>query len=159
MECSICYCSQANCKLACKHLFCSDCIKQWYIKAPIDTQPTCPMCRTNLYFKGMRDKVEEWEEEHRDFVFQKIFEDKLEDLLEEVNCYTMCLLDFITSRLKKIKEYDIYIDQDNVDYFIFNDYNCKKVFKKKEKPSWQNRLKISKHTKKKYLSKKRIGRF
>ena len=61
MECAVCYCNQANCKLICKHSFCRGCVKEWYLSAT--EEPSCPLCRHRLYFKGMYKLVKEWEEE------------------------------------------------------------------------------------------------
>ena len=79
MECAVCYCNQANCKLICKHSFCKSCVKQWYLSAA--EEPSCPMCRHRLYFKGMYKLVREWEEESID--------KKNEEAFAEAFDYTM----------------------------------------------------------------------
>jgi len=60
MECAVCYCNNANCKLICGHSFCHQCVKDWYQKG---AEQTCPMCRHKLYFKGMYKVTPVWEEE------------------------------------------------------------------------------------------------
>ena len=61
MECSVCYENTSTCKLVCGHSFCMSCIKEWYLKSEED--PTCPMCRQRLYFKGMHKQEQQWENE------------------------------------------------------------------------------------------------
>lgn len=81
MECSVCYCSQANCKLICKHSFCRDCVKQWYLNAK-DT-PSCPMCRKRLYFKGMHKFTKEWSEETYEKQNQDAFGEAIDYILSD----------------------------------------------------------------------------
>ena len=59
-ECSVCYCEQATCKLVCNHTFCKACVKTWYQKSE---EPTCPMCRHPMYFKGLHRMLPIWEKE------------------------------------------------------------------------------------------------
>jgi hypothetical protein len=81
MECSVCYCSQANCKLICKHSFCRDCVKQWYLNAK-DT-PSCPMCRKRLYFKGMHKLTKEWSQETYEKQNQDAFGEAIDCILSD----------------------------------------------------------------------------
>ena len=81
MECSVCYCSQANCKLICKHSFCRDCVKQWYLNAK-DT-PSCPMCRKRLYFKGMHKLTKEWSQETYEKQNQDAFGEAIDYILSD----------------------------------------------------------------------------
>lgn len=62
MECPVCYedCHK-TCKLVCGHDVCMSCVKEWWVKS--EGSPTCPMCRQNLYFRGMRHAVPKWIEE------------------------------------------------------------------------------------------------
>ena len=62
MECPVCYedCHK-TCKLVCGHDICMSCVKEWWVKS--EGSPTCPMCRQNLYFRGMRHLVSRWMEE------------------------------------------------------------------------------------------------
>ena len=145
MECPVCYTSEPSCHLLCGHSFCNDCIKQWYIKCPDEIN--CPMCRGPMYFRGINKKIEEWEEEHRENLFQNVFEYLIEELLEDVNMTTMPLLKFISERLQKIRDYDMDLDEDDIDYFIFNDeleyYQTIPCFR--DVFPWMKNLKISKH--------------
>lgn len=64
MECPICYdeCHK-TCKLVCGHSLCMSCVREWWKKSE---EPTCPMCRNNLYFRGMRHTVSRWGDEYED---------------------------------------------------------------------------------------------
>ena len=78
MECSVCYSANSNCNLVCGHAFCTGCIKTWYNKG----NKSCPMCRGNIYFKGMPRK--QWDQDHleekKELIFQKAFDETLEFL-------------------------------------------------------------------------------
>ena len=60
MECPVCYTDKSSCKLVCGHEFCKSCVKTWYYKCE---EPSCPMCRRDMYFKGMNRVVKVWETE------------------------------------------------------------------------------------------------
>ena len=62
MECPVCYddCHK-TCNLVCSHSMCMSCVKQWWVKS--EGSPTCPICRCNLYFRGMRKVVDRWVDE------------------------------------------------------------------------------------------------
>ncbi len=79
MECPVCYCEDACCHLVCGHSFCQGCTKEWWLKS---TEPSCPMCRAPLYFKGMRKVAERWENEKdqqiKETVYSRIFDEILE---------------------------------------------------------------------------------
>ena len=60
MECPVCYTDNSSCKLVCGHEFCKSCVKTWYYKCE---EPSCPMCRRDMYFKGMNRIVKVWENE------------------------------------------------------------------------------------------------
>lgn len=121
-ECPICYCSHATCKLACGHSFCMTCVEAWYIKCPCDTSPTCPMCRKNIHFRGINKKIEVWEEQQQLDRFQTFFEEQFEEMLTHVDTLTMSWISFISERLLKIRDYDVYLSLDAIDYLVFNDY-------------------------------------
>ena len=80
MECAVCYCNQARCKLVCGHSFCKSCVKDWYHASE---DPSCPMCRKRLYFKGMYKVVEEWEQERFDKKNEESFAEVFESLFED----------------------------------------------------------------------------
>ena len=122
MECPICYCSQASRKLACGHSFCMSCVKEWYVKCASNSEPSCPMCRKNIHFRGINSMIEEWENEHREIMFQHVFEERLDQLLEDVDMFTMLFLKHISERFQKIRQYDFYLTEEDIDYLIFNRY-------------------------------------
>ena len=77
MECEVCYCNNANCKLVCGHSFCHVCVKTWYHKGANDG---CPKCRKKLYFKRM--PLKKWKsdavQEKKDAVYNEAFDEILE---------------------------------------------------------------------------------
>jgi hypothetical protein len=80
MECPVCYSDKANCNLVCGHAFCKDCVKTWYYKCD---EPSCPMCRRNLYFKGMHKVVNEWDKERILKKNEEAFNQAFEDIFDE----------------------------------------------------------------------------
>ena len=80
MECSVCYSSTAKCQLVCGHQFCHGCVKEWYQKC--EDCPTCPMCRGNLYFRGMRKHVEKWDKEAEEAHRAHVWEECVETVLD-----------------------------------------------------------------------------
>lgn len=80
MECPVCYCDQATCKLVCNHSFCKSCVKSWYQKSE---DPSCPMCRHKLYFKGMYKLERIWENERIEKMNQEAFNEEFDGIFEE----------------------------------------------------------------------------
>ena len=80
MECPVCYGDKASCNLVCGHAFCKDCVKTWYYKCD---EPSCPMCRRNLYFKGMHKVVDEWDMERAVKKNEDAFNQAFEDIFDE----------------------------------------------------------------------------
>ena len=82
-ECPVCYCNNATCKLVCNHSFCKGCVKTWYFKSE---EPSCPMCRRDMYFKGMHRVVRDWEDERilkkNEDAFDKAFDEIFEETAE-----------------------------------------------------------------------------
>jgi len=81
MECPVCYCNNASCKLVCGHSFCKGCVKTWYFKSD---EPSCPMCRRDMYFKGMHRVSKEWEEERALKKNEDAFNQAFEDIFDEI---------------------------------------------------------------------------
>jgi hypothetical protein len=50
------------------------CVREWWERSP--ESPTCPICRRNLYFRGMRHVVGDWQRE------DSYDEEELTDLCE-----------------------------------------------------------------------------
>lgn len=86
-DCPICYESDALCKFTCGHSFCYKCTKKWYKKG----QPTCPMCRASMCFRGILKKKQKWYEEKREEVYTDLMTQVFDELFEEysdilINC-------------------------------------------------------------------------
>lgn len=79
MECSVCYSAVSNCNLVCGHSFCMSCVKQWYQKG--EQKATCPMCRKNLYFRGM--PIKKWNDEWFENAVNTILENAMDEILVE----------------------------------------------------------------------------
>ena len=84
MECPVCYTNDATRALVCGHSFCNHCVKQWYLKSQ-DTESdcSCPMCRNNLYFKGMYKIVDKWEEQKQQEIKISAFDKCIEQIFED----------------------------------------------------------------------------
>ena len=48
-----------------------------------DSEPSCPMCRNNLYFKGMAKVADKWEEEADEQRWNECYEEAMEETMEE----------------------------------------------------------------------------
>ena len=121
-ECPVCYCSKATRKLTCGHSFCKTCVKEWYVKC--DESPTCPMCRKDLYFKGMEQCIEEWNEEHTDAIFQRIFDEEFENIIDYgTDESAMYWLEILQDRLNEVREfYEEYdLTQDDIEEMLWDD--------------------------------------
>ena len=125
MECEVCYCNNANCKLVCGHSFCHDCVKTWYHKG---ANEGCPMCRKKLYFKRMPLKrwKKEAEEEKKDAIFSEAFDTCVEMILEGDTpswfiMYELSMMETTYNFLKKcddVTEEDLdYVLNESGDYF------------------------------------------
>ena len=96
MECPICYSSKCSCTLACGHSFCHGCVKQWYTST--ENEPSCPMCRKSMYFKGMHRVVDQWEKE----IEEKFLDDIYDSIIE--NCAdSMLLIRFLEKNFNRLK--------------------------------------------------------
>jgi hypothetical protein len=80
MECEVCYSETATCKLVCKHSFCKSCVKSWYQKSE---EPTCPMCRSRLYFKGLYKLKRVWEDEKFEKQNSDYFQETFDEIFED----------------------------------------------------------------------------
>lgn len=81
------------------------------------------MCRKNLYFRGLRQKAEKWNDEHREEVIQKAFNEMIEDLFEEeIDELTLPWLSFLSKRFEEIRNCGWYdLTEDDIDYLMFNE--------------------------------------
>ena len=76
----MCYNDKASCNLVCGHAFCKNCVKTWYYKCD---EPSCPMCRRNLYFKGMHKIVDAWDRERENQKNESAFNSAFEDIFDD----------------------------------------------------------------------------
>jgi len=50
-----------------------------------ESEPTCPMCRSNLYFKGMNKVTEKWEREFEDQKWEDVYTEAVMELGDVTN--------------------------------------------------------------------------
>lgn len=154
MECPICYTNTPDCKYFCGHSFCKTCTKEWFTKC--DDEPSCPMCRKSIYFKGIDKKKDEWEEERIDNMFQRVFAEAVDDILEDDELSTRWILfeiGLIEDRLRKLKDLGEWLtdvaDEDYISYVVSDVFTpivvCKLPPLYYTVPSWIKMLAVSKH--------------
>lgn len=81
-ECSVCYGESGPFqKLCCGHVFCTGCIKTWYLKGASGS--TCPMCRAPVYFKGFHRVRDQWNDEALDNKCTEVFGAALDERFAE----------------------------------------------------------------------------
>lgn len=102
MECSVCYSDTANCNLTCGHSFCFSCVKAWYHKC---SEPTCPMCRKSLNFRGLRRLEEKWNEDARVQKIDDLFGEFIDEALDGCDW-----LDFVMIEIEEAQKRLIQID-------------------------------------------------
>ena len=99
-ECPVCYTNDATRKLVCHHSFCDSCVKDWYLK-----NPTCPICRRVMCFRGMRRVVKQWERAtHWETSIEYLFENYFVDL------------DYLKHIQKKFYDLNNYYDLEEEDF-------------------------------------------
>ena len=79
-SCPVCMTETPTCHLVCGHDFCHTCVKEWYMNN--ESSATCPMCRHNLYFKGMFKHIDKWENSKDEKNAERLFSSALEELFE-----------------------------------------------------------------------------
>lgn len=117
MECPVCYSETASLQLCCGHSLCKDCAHQWFQKAA--EEPTCPMCREPMTWKGMHKVKADWEEERvmgeMEELWEVMFDDVIDFFGHKTPHATMTLLKDIEKRFNMLKN-----DTDcDVDYMEF----------------------------------------
>lgn len=81
-ECAVCYGESGPFqKLCCGHVFCTNCIKNWYLKGAAGS--SCPMCRAPVYFKGFHAVRDQWNEDAWDTKCAEVFGDALDERFAE----------------------------------------------------------------------------
>lgn len=117
MECSVCYCETANCNLTCGHSFCFGCVKEWYHKC---SEPTCPMCRQTLNFKGLHRLEEKWSEEAHRQQIDEIFGEFVEDVLENCEWLDFALFEIEEAQKKLQQMSDWDFDKDLFEQVLYD---------------------------------------
>ena len=79
-SCAVCMDNVPRCHLVCGHTFCFCCVKEWYFKSE---EPSCPMCRRDMYFKGMYKQIDEWEEEKQESIIEEVYSDVFDSICED----------------------------------------------------------------------------
>lgn len=79
----MCYTNNCSCKLVCGHSFCHSCVKEWYTTSEA---PSCPMCRQDMYFRGMHKARVKWDQEsdekHLEAVYAQVIDNAIDDIGE-----------------------------------------------------------------------------
>ena len=156
-DCPICYEKAPKCRLVCGHIFHHSCIKEWYMNG---NNTGCPMCRNNIYFKGMRKYKQKWETERREQQFSKIYSEAVADLVNEAKESPFIHL-FFNKALQDLEEdYVIFKEvvehPDDLKYLLYNPneyYDVETALKKVplyyEVPNKRKRSKLFKQPKQK----------
>ena len=113
-ECPICYNSNANCTLICKHSFCLECIKDWYSRK----QTSCPVCRNNICFKGMYKYKKHLENKQKENIMQHIFEKYLEYILQNITINSIYYIKFLSQQLYNINTYKQTFNEKEIDVLL-----------------------------------------
>lgn len=132
MECSVCYCETANCNLTCGHSFCFSCVKEWYHKC---SEPTCPMCRQPLNFKGLHRLEERWSEDARQQQIDDLFGEYLDEMLDECEWPDFALFE-IEGAQKRLQQMSC-LDFDR-DLFEGVLYDAIELVKERPPPIWHD---------------------
>ena len=120
-SCVVCYTEHEKIKLVCNHSFCYDCIKQWYLK-----NPSCPMCRSPLYFRGFYKIRNKWNQEQQEKQFNEIYEECVDDIMENsfLPLYDLESLERLYNRIKDDIETPEQLEWMLENYIDFFDEDC-----------------------------------
>ncbi len=117
-ECPVCYEeSAAPCVFVCGHSFCYQCVKTWYQKGSV----TCPMCRSEMCFRGMRSLVGNWDHERREMVLEECVERLMvdDDLVEDSD-FLMGILKFVYDRYNMLISVCPDIDHNMIEFMLLS---------------------------------------
>lgn len=78
MECPICFTDSNLTTLVCSHHICIHCVEDWYPR-----NPSCPLCRKSLYFRGMYKKKLEWVNNRQYIIQDKVYSRLIDSLFED----------------------------------------------------------------------------
>ena len=118
-DCSICYDENAKCKLVCGHVFHHKCIKKWYM---IGNNDTCPMCRNNIYFKGIQR--DQWDDERYENRMTEIYQEAVSSLIKDSNDDLLCSI-FFNNMLVELETIYVrmkeeYVSHEEMEFFLAN---------------------------------------
>lgn len=161
-ECPVCYDSLCNTKVTriiCGHIIHTKCLREWYVRSEAD--PTCPMCRGPLLFKGISKT--NWEPQNED----TIITDYIEKVLEEADTdwFTrVTALDVISeAQILYNTATKLGCDPDEIDWLLWDSddwISPKRVTRNgKFKPDFLNEKRAPKNTKRFMNKKQRWRRF
>lgn len=104
MECSICLDRpDGRLRLRCGHVFCRDCIEEWYMNSE---EPKCPNCRRKFTFNHLDESREAKLED-------KLFGEMLDQIIEDWACFdlesdeVMDEIWYVQSTIKALKELNV----------------------------------------------------
>jgi hypothetical protein len=113
------------------------------------------MCRKPIYFKGIDKKKYEWEEERVDNMFQRIFGEIVDEILEDEGSVRWMLFEIaiVEARLKKLKDLGEWLtdvaDEEYIIHVVSDITNPIVVCSFPEIydaiPTWLRMLTVSKH--------------
>ena len=113
-DCPICYESTTLCKFTCGHSFCYTCTKKWYHKG----QPTCPMCRASMCFRGIMKKKQKWYQEKREQVYTDLMTQVFDELFEDYSDILIDCLETVQNRYEYTVSKYPNISCDELDWII-----------------------------------------
>ena len=142
MECPVCYeRSQSPCRFVCGHSFCYQCVKTWYQKG----SSTCPMCRGDMCFRGLREVKRGWDDERREGVLEEFVEYVMEDM-EECE-YMVDVLEYVYERYNTLVRMYPGIDHEILWYVLRSPYfrlDVRRVWVEDEFPTYMRYLMVPK---------------
>lgn len=96
MDCNICYENIPDCTLVCGHMFCKQCVFEWWY-ANKENVTTCPYCRCVLEIKSPDKHIREIRIDHKiEYDIYKIYND---------------IMKFHKNKIKFSKKYEISFDE------------------------------------------------
>jgi len=95
MECPVCYSGKAFNTFTCGHHLCTSCTERWYLH---HDEPTCPMCRKDICFRGVTRVKKKMELERRHQVYVDIMNELMTECTEECEPFLLSCLALIQER-------------------------------------------------------------
>jgi hypothetical protein len=82
---------------------------------------SCPICRENMYFKGMFQFKKRLETSKKRIVIQTVFEKYLEYILKNETKFSLLYIKFISEQLYKINTYNYIFNENEIDILLCYD--------------------------------------